>query len=155
MIIGDLTSEQIEYLRKLEKAFDIVYNCLGDDELMSSCNSEYHFDHNDVIRTDGSILTHMEMVTLQKGCMEDECIELQTTIRGATYLIVADRATKTWRYSLYVDDPFIVDKYDEIISRLEDMKKTMSNVEYYQNEYRDGIIVPNQYVIDEIRYIGD
>jgi len=57
-------------------------------------------------------------------------------------------------YSLYIEDDFIVSKYGEVVNRLQNAIGHLAEMKWFQNEKR-GTVIPKEYVIDEIRYIGD
>lgn len=147
MYNDDISDNAKEKLAKLKTIFWEVLDYLGDDELISNVNTEYEFDQDDVIRTDGSINFHINLVNSNTG----PYICYRVCVRGGTYLIYADKCNGAWRYQLRVNRPAIEEKYDEIIRQYEDMKKHMGDMDYYITDWRDNnCIIHDTMSLDDV-----
>jgi hypothetical protein len=136
-----LTDSQREKIDKLrhEKYFNTIQLFKGDPDLASSCNSEFTLDTNDVFRTDGTVNFYAGKVYYPKT--ESTLLEYNVGIRGASYVILADRSgpKNEWNYGLLVDIPFIDERYDEIVRQIINMKETIHSTEYYLDIWRDKV----------------
>lgn len=117
-----------DYLKKLEEVFDTVLTHMGDEELLSNINSEYNFDANDILYTDGFIV---------QGIIKDnDRAHVETAIRGGNYVIFADFINDSYRFNLYVNQSSIINKYDEIINNLTRLRENLDDISYYINDWR-------------------
>lgn len=106
---------------ELKQVFHRVIEYIEDYD-SPSINDRHWFDLNDVIRTDGSIL-------FKPDVSSSHC---RICIGGGTYIICASRLEdKSWYYSLFIDRPFIVDKYDEVIQQYNKLKDTVDDMIRY------------------------
>ena len=127
---------------KLEEVFDQCLFYEGDDELISSCNSEYTLDSNDFFVTDGMVNTSMVSCTCYPNGINHpitayEFIQQTVTIRGASYLIIYEvDENGRLNLDLRMDKPFIEEKTDEVLAKVRFIKGEYLNMNYYCKEWR-------------------
>ena len=122
-----------EAKEKLKKEFDEIFIHEGSEN--DTINMEYTFDLEDVIYTDGFIMTSNISYNHIIKDMAEKRYSTETAIRGGSYIIDGDRNVK--RYTLYVNEDKIEEKYDEIIINLKRMKENINSIDYYMNTWRD------------------
>lgn len=153
MMTDNLSPKQIIVLTKLNALFDTVLNHLGDDNLISSCNTEYNFDQNTIFMTDGIACSYIQKAGVDNfhGRYE-EIIHYETSIRGASYVIITDKSNKdgNWKYDLRIDDKYIVEKYDEIVNRLIHIKEVIKDMEYQMLPENRPSVIPDELPVDEV-----
>lgn len=112
----------------LEGDFDTVFLHNGDEELISSCNTEYNFDDKDCVATNGAMnLTIMLMERdKREGFLGDDAeFNYVTCVRGSGYVIIAEPSSGvdgSTKYLLYANKNTIADDYGEILRMLNMMK---------------------------------
>lgn len=127
---------------KLEQEFDKCFFYKGDDELISSCNSEYTLDANDFFVTDGMVnVSMMTGMCYPDGAMHSltgyEFIDQHIAVRGASYLIICD-VNENGRLclDLRMDEPFVEEKTDEVLAKVRFIKGEYLHMNYYCKEWR-------------------
>ena len=135
------TNEQFntEEWEKLKSRFGQVFEYLGDDELLSSCNDEYSLEYNNFILTDGVYVQSMGAQTDEDG---HPMIGLTTSIRGAAYVIIGERDDDKVNVNvgskplLYVDTSKLNDMtIEKIKNSLQVIHKNYESVHYYVYEW--------------------
>lgn len=131
------SNDNLAKLNEIFKNRVLVYD--GDDELISNANDEYNFTEDEVIRTDGSVNFAVMMVN---GENHSQYVTYRVMVRGATYIIAADKSNGSWDFTLYVNAPAIDTKISEIEAQYNKMVEEMGSVEYYINDWRvrDSIV---------------
>lgn len=155
----ELSPNEKKCTYELEKHFDSISIYNGDEELISSVNTEYEFDKDDIFRTDGDInisahLVHVGNETCsQIILLNDVCFSYTTCIRNATYLIIADRpeGIETWQFHLRIDHPFLESHFQKVLDQLTSMKKDIGHMEYYVDKWRcKGGLIPNSISVSDV-----
>lgn len=119
-----------ELLGKLRDKFNSVLDYIGDDELISNCNDEYHLSRNEWFTTDGII--NVMPGGLGSGDRITVCV------RGATHVIVWswEKETRTVKRSLYINRNAVIPAYDLILAELErEEGEPRENMIYYIDEW--------------------
>lgn len=134
---ADLTKEERKIIESLKPNFFqiLVYN--GDDELISSVNSEYRFNPSDIIRTDGLIISHNVRGSIPKELGRKARITLETVIRGATYVVIYDTFHK--RFDLRIDQPFIIEKENEITQVIKQINDNLEDLLYTMDSMKSSV----------------
>lgn len=150
-----MNEKENELLVKLRPMFDHMLSYQGDDELISSCNDEYIFDPDQVIVTDGMINTRMQKSTNHPNgttLLSIEIVELITSIRGASYVIICTIKENEYNTDLRVDRSSLdEDVFNKIIKSLEEIKEKYHSMRYYINDYIDKRnVLPNPTDIDDL-----
>lgn len=144
----ELSKSAEEKLEELKHLFWEVYDYNGDDELISNVNDEYNFDQDDFLRTDGSINFSVHLANTGTA---EPYVTYKTCIRGASYIIVANRTeNNVWLHRLYVNRPSIEEKYDEIIRQHDEMQRIKDDQSYYMNEWRDNALIKDTMSLDDV-----
>lgn len=133
-----------KFIKELEPYFSQILDYLGDDELISSVNDEYNFGPNDMVLTDGIFISYLAKAINNKS----EFIELITSIRGASYVIIVDFVDRKPMFDLRVDESKLDENLkNKIIQEVQKIKDNMDDCIYHMEEYRGEIVEDNMMYI--------
>lgn len=130
----------------LTEVFTHITIHAGDDEMTSSCNDEYSLDINDCILTNGIVNTIMQTVN------DATEIIYQTSVRGATYVIIAKMGVgSTPELNLYIDHPHWQSTCEEIYRLIHRLTANSGwdNMKYYLQQWRCN----SKYILKNHQYL--
>lgn len=108
-----------------------VFDYLGDDELISSCNDEYHMADTNYILTDGAV--HMRAMRTSINTF---------AIRGASYVIICNPFDNgKMRVSLHLDRSKLIKNFSKIMDALSSIPGLHADMVYYMSQTA-GITLP-------------
>lgn len=147
-LVGLSESEQ---KRILEEDFDNVLLHNGDDELISSCNTEYNLDNGDYVASNGAVNLSimLENRDPREAFVGDSAtFNYKTCVRGAGYIIIVEPASadhdKT-RFLLYADKNRIARDYKDILDSLNMAKTAVPLIADYVKKNGIHVITDGSY----------
>lgn len=127
-----------EQKRILEESFAAVYLYNGDDELISSCNDEYHLNDIDAVVSNGCVNLSVMLNDRDKraGKLGDSAkFEYITSLRGGSYIIIETLGYKSAelciKYNLYANRNVLEKDYRCIMESLNLIKSYRHLIDDY------------------------
>lgn len=131
-----------------------LYICNGDEELISSCNSEFNLDYDDFIVTDGMTNVVFHVCNSSNGTIvTGQFVSSTTCVRGASFVLIGSTSSKEG-WDLWVDRPFLEDEKfkDKLVETFKRVYNEYSSMKYYVEEWmpKGGLIKNETNVMDLI-----
>lgn len=126
-----MINSELKLIKELQSKYNHVIVHSGDAIMV---DGDYHFDSDSFIYTDGILMSSIIPYTMKSDKIDIEFGEIETMIRGANYLIVAEFFNDEIISTLHVNMSYLSNNHYDLMDIIDKIKNRSYSIKDYMNQ---------------------